>query len=105
MVGDELGKRDLIARGAALDECGLAATDLRPTDRAGLLHGDHSNQFRPRPAPKVPARAPALVGWSSVKRVLIAMALLAVTAVGAAVVYQSTAREDDYRQLIAQGDA
>lgn len=39
------------------------------------------------------------------KRVLIAMALLAVTAVGAAVVYQSAARERDYRQLIARGDA
>lgn len=39
------------------------------------------------------------------KRALIAMALLAVTAVGAAVVYQSAARERDYRQLIARGDA
>ena len=33
------------------------------------------------------------------------MALLAVTAVGAAVVYQSAARERDYRQLLAEGDA
>ena len=40
-----------------------------------------------------------------VKRALIIMALLAVTAVGAAVVYQSAARERDYRQLLAEGDA
>ena len=33
------------------------------------------------------------------------MALLAVTAVGAAVAYQSAAREREYRQLLAQGDA
>lgn len=39
------------------------------------------------------------------KRVLIATALLAITAVGAAVAYQSAARERDYRQLIARGDA
>ncbi len=33
------------------------------------------------------------------------MALLAVTTVGAAVVFQSAARERDYRQLLARGDA
>jgi tetratricopeptide (TPR) repeat protein len=39
------------------------------------------------------------------KRVLAVMALLAVTAVGAAVAYQSAAREREYRQLMAQGEA
>src|SRR5262245_24559408 len=38
------------------------------------------------------------------KRVLLVMALLAVTAVGAAVAYQSAAREREYRQLMAQAD-
>jgi tetratricopeptide (TPR) repeat protein len=40
-----------------------------------------------------------------VKRVLVATAILAVTAVGAAVAFQTAARERDYRQLIARGDA
>ena len=39
------------------------------------------------------------------KRVLLVMALLAVTAVGAAVAYQAAARERDYRELMAQGDS
>jgi tetratricopeptide (TPR) repeat protein len=39
------------------------------------------------------------------KRALLAMALLAITAVGAAVAYQSAAREREYRQLMAQGEA
>ena len=38
------------------------------------------------------------------KRVLLVLALLAITAVGAAVVYQSAAREREYRQLMAQAD-
>jgi tetratricopeptide (TPR) repeat protein len=38
------------------------------------------------------------------KRVLLVLALLAVTAVGAAVAYQSAAREREYRQLMAQAD-
>ena len=38
------------------------------------------------------------------KRTLIVMALLAVTAVAVAVAYQSAARESDYRKLIARGD-
>jgi tetratricopeptide (TPR) repeat protein len=42
---------------------------------------------------------------SVVKRTLIVMALLAVTAVAAAVLYQSAAQERDYRSLIARGDA
>jgi tetratricopeptide (TPR) repeat protein len=40
-----------------------------------------------------------------VKRVLLVMALLAITAVGAAVAYQSAAREREYRELMAQGDS
>jgi tetratricopeptide (TPR) repeat protein len=39
------------------------------------------------------------------KRVLLVMALLAVSAVGTAVAYQSAAREREYRQLMAQGDS
>lgn len=39
------------------------------------------------------------------KRALIAMALLAVAAVGGAVVYESAGREQDYRALLARGDA
>jgi tetratricopeptide (TPR) repeat protein len=39
------------------------------------------------------------------KRVLLVMALLAITAVGAAVAYQSAAREREYRELMAQGDS
>lgn len=39
------------------------------------------------------------------KRVLLVMALLAITAVGAAVAYQSAAREREYRQVMAQGDS
>ena len=39
------------------------------------------------------------------KRVLFAMALLAITAVGAAVAYQSAARDREYRELMAQGEA
>src|SRR5580765_4404260 len=39
------------------------------------------------------------------KRVLLLMALLAITAVGAAVAYQSAAREREYRDLMAQGDS
>ncbi|MEQ1870886.1 MAG: tetratricopeptide repeat protein [Vicinamibacterales bacterium] len=38
------------------------------------------------------------------KRALIVMALLAVAAVGGAVVYQAAARERDYRQRLAHGD-
>jgi tetratricopeptide (TPR) repeat protein len=38
------------------------------------------------------------------KHVLVVMALLAITAVGGAVAYQSAAREREYRQLIAEGD-
>ncbi len=36
------------------------------------------------------------------KRVLLVMAILAVTAVGAAVVYQAAEREREYRELMAQ---
>lgn len=39
------------------------------------------------------------------KRALIVMAILALTAVAAAVLYQAEARERDYRLLLAQGDA
>src|SRR5262245_21658934 len=39
------------------------------------------------------------------KRVLLVMALLAITAVGAAVAYQSAARDREYRQLMAQADS
>ncbi len=39
------------------------------------------------------------------KRALIVMACLAAVAVAGAIVYQSSARERDYRQLLAQGDA
>lgn len=39
------------------------------------------------------------------KRALIVMALLAVVAVGGAVVYESAGRERDYRALLARGDA
>jgi tetratricopeptide (TPR) repeat protein len=39
------------------------------------------------------------------KRALIVMALLAVSAVAGAVVYTAAARERDYRQLLASGDA
>src|SRR3954464_545640 len=39
------------------------------------------------------------------RRVLLVMAVLAITAVGGAVAYQSAAREREYRQLMAQGDA
>src|SRR5580765_5706141 len=38
------------------------------------------------------------------RRVLLVLALLAITAVGAAVAYQSAAREREYRQLMAQAD-
>jgi tetratricopeptide (TPR) repeat protein len=38
------------------------------------------------------------------KRLLVATALLAITAVGAAVAYQAAAREREYRELIAHGD-
>src|SRR6476659_2326541 len=38
------------------------------------------------------------------KRVLLVLALLPLTAVGAAVAYQSAAREQEYRQLMAQAD-
>jgi tetratricopeptide (TPR) repeat protein len=40
-----------------------------------------------------------------VKHALIALAVLAATAVGTAVVFQSAAREQDYRKLLAHGDA
>jgi tetratricopeptide (TPR) repeat protein len=39
------------------------------------------------------------------KRVLFAMAVLAITAVGAAVAFQVAAQEREYRELMAQGDA
>jgi tetratricopeptide (TPR) repeat protein len=39
------------------------------------------------------------------KRVLFAMAVLAITAVGAAVAFQVAAREREYRDLMAQGDS
>ena len=39
------------------------------------------------------------------KRVLLVMAILAITAVGAAVAYQAAAREREYRELMAQGDS
>jgi tetratricopeptide (TPR) repeat protein len=39
------------------------------------------------------------------KRVLFAMAVLAITAVGAAVAFQAAAREREYRDLMAQGDS
>jgi len=39
------------------------------------------------------------------KRVLFVMAVLAITAVAAAVAYQAAAREREYRELMAQGDA
>jgi tetratricopeptide (TPR) repeat protein len=39
------------------------------------------------------------------RRVLLVMALLAVSAVGAAVAYQSAAREREYRELMGQGDS
>jgi tetratricopeptide (TPR) repeat protein len=38
------------------------------------------------------------------RRLLLVLALLAITAVGAAVAYQSAAREREYRQLMAQAD-
>jgi tetratricopeptide (TPR) repeat protein len=41
----------------------------------------------------------------AVKRALVSMAFLAVAAVAAAIVYQSEARERDYRHLLAQGEA
>jgi tetratricopeptide (TPR) repeat protein len=40
-----------------------------------------------------------------VKRTLTVLTLLAVVGVGAAIVYQASARERDYRLLLAQGDA
>src|SRR5215510_16600561 len=39
------------------------------------------------------------------KRVLFAMAVLAITAVGAAVAFQVAAQEREYRELMAQGDS
>ena len=39
------------------------------------------------------------------KRVLLVMAILAITAVGAAVAYQAAAGEREYRELMAQGDS
>ena len=39
------------------------------------------------------------------KRILVVMAVLAVAAVAGAIVFQAAARERDYRQLLAEGDA
>lgn len=39
------------------------------------------------------------------RRVLLAMAILAITAVGVAVAYQAAQREREYRELVAQGDS
>ena len=58
VLGDEFGKRRLVAGRATLDERRFAAADLRPPDGARLLHGDHSIEFRPRLCAKVPHRGP-----------------------------------------------
>ena len=78
--------------------------NLRPPDGAALLHRGHSNQFRPRLSPKFlrNGRKDAAIRAADaricgVRRALIVMALLAAVAVSGAVVYQSAARERDYR--------
>lgn len=54
MLGNELGERDLIPSRAALDECRLSPSALRPAAHPSLRHGDHGTQYRPRTSPIVP---------------------------------------------------
>ena len=108
----QLGKGAFVASSTALDERGLAPSELGPPDRPRLLHRDHSNNLDPRrfgkfrlPAPAPASRSPQARYDIRVKRALIVMALLAAAAVSGAVVYESAGRERDYRALLARGDA
>lgn len=105
VFGNERGEGHLVATRAPLNERALFGADFRPIPGPCVLHGYHRIQHRPRGSPKVPGARPGCYHGGAVKRILIGMALLAAMAVGAAVVYQSAARERDYRLLLARGDA
>lgn len=105
VLSDQIGKRQLISSGAPLNEFGLADTNFGPVGSAYLLHAFHVIEVRPRRQLKVPADASGCYDTTVVKRALFLTGLLAIAAVGGALAYRATAREQSYRLLLASGEA
>ena len=112
VFGDELGAGAFVSDGAALHERRFAPSDVRPTRNPRLLHREFHYStalclaWTPAGPRKFhPAGNIRAHGRAAVKRTLTVVALLTLTGVGAAVVYQTAARDRQYRTLIARGDA
>ncbi len=105
VLTNELSAGAFVLGCTPLHQRGFACADVRPTRDASLLHECAPTaltvqQFRHWRDRKVPGRIS-----STMRRSLVVMIVLAAVAAGAVVVYQAVARDREYQQLLARGDA